>query len=123
MCFSASASFGAGIVLSAIGIASLKKTKQPSQSFFASIPLLFAVQQITEGFLWLALKNPGYGFLLQPATYIFLAFAQIIWPTFVPLAIFLLEKKPNRLKTLRMLIGIGAIISLYLSFCLFSYPV
>ena len=93
MCFSAGASFGAGVVLSVIGIASLKKVQTPSQIVFASVPLIFSVQQITEGFLWLALSNPAFAFLQQFTTYTFLFFAQVVWPMWVPLAIFLLEKE------------------------------
>lgn len=37
--FSASTSFGAGIVLSSIDVASIKKTQTPSQVVFVSIPL------------------------------------------------------------------------------------
>ena len=98
MCFSASASFGAGIVLSAIGIASIKKSETKPQLFFASIPLFFAVQQITEGFLWLALSKPDYALLRWPATYIFLFFAQVVWPFWVPFAILMLEKEQKQKK-------------------------
>ena len=80
MCFSASASFGAAIVLSAISVSTIKKTQQPSQLYFAIIPLIFCLQQISEGFLWLSLTNPSYASLQQPMTYIFLFFAQILWP-------------------------------------------
>ena len=55
MCFSANASFGAGVVLTIIGVAAIKKVQHPSQILFASIPLLFAVQQISEGILWITL--------------------------------------------------------------------
>jgi hypothetical protein len=51
MCFSASASFGAGIVLAVIGVATIKKREQPSQIYFATIPFLFSIQQVSEGFL------------------------------------------------------------------------
>ena len=84
MCFSASASFGAGVVLSVIGVASIKKAKSPTQIIFASIPLIFAVQQITEGFLWLSLTHSNFASLKQVTTYIFLFFAQIVWPIWVP---------------------------------------
>ncbi len=123
MCFSASASFGAGIVLSVIGVASIKKVQRPSQFFFASIPLVFAVQQITEGFVWLGLSNPGYTTMAQISTYIFLFFAQVVWPTWVPFSILLLEKKEKRKKTEKLLVGIGAVVSLYLTYCLLSYHV
>ena len=51
MCFSAPASFIAGTALSAIGVAALRKTKSRSEVPFAMIPLLFGIQQVTEGVL------------------------------------------------------------------------
>ena len=93
MCFSATASFSAGVVLTVIGIATLKKVQHPSQIMFASIPLIFAVQQITEGVLWLALPSTAYPAIQVSFTYIFLFFAQVVWLLWVPLAILLLEKK------------------------------
>ena len=123
MCFSASASFGAGIVLSVIGIASIKKIQRPSQIFFSSIPLVFAVQQITEGFVWVGLSNPGYTSMQQISTYIFLFFAQIVWPVWVPFSILMLEKKEKRKKSEKLLVGIGAVVTCYLAYCLLSYHV
>ena len=41
MCFSASASFGAGVVLNVIGVATIKKTHHSPQLLFASIPFIF----------------------------------------------------------------------------------
>lgn len=123
MCFSASASFGAGIILTTIGVATIRRVHKPSQLFFASIPFLFGVQQFSEGFLWLALTIPKYSFLEQISTYIFLFFAQIIWPILIPIAIFFLEKKEKKRISQIIFIGIGAIVALYLGFCLISYPV
>jgi len=123
MCFSASASFGAGIVLSVIGVASIKKAKTKSEMVFASIPLIFAVQQITEGFLWVAFSNPDFAFLQLPTTYLFLFFAQIVWPFWVPFAILKLEKEQKRKKTETVLMIIGAIVSLYLAYCLIFFTV
>ena len=96
MCFSTSASFGAGIVLSAVGFATIKKAQQPSQIAFASIPLIFSAQQITEGFLWLALSNSTFAPLQNITTYIFLFIAQIIWPFAVPIATLILTKRESR---------------------------
>ncbi len=123
MCFSAGASFGAGVVLSVVGVASIKKAQSPSQIIFASIPLLFAMQQVTEGFLWLSLTDPAYASLQQVTTYNFLFFAQVAWPVWVPFAILKLEPKERRRTIEKVLVGIGALISLYLAYCLLSYPV
>ena len=60
MCFSATASFGASAVLGAIGIIAVAKAKTKPQRLFATIPLIFAVQQLTEGLLWLSLKNADH---------------------------------------------------------------
>jgi hypothetical protein len=123
MCFSASASFGAGIVLTVIGVASLKKVQHPSQKFFASIPLIFGFQQISEGFLWLALSNEGFDSLQQVSTHVFLFLAQVVWPVWVPFAFLMLEEKAERKKSAKLLTGIGGVVSAYLAFCLLSYPV
>jgi hypothetical protein len=123
MCFSASASFGAGIVLAVIGIASLKKISHPSQSAFAAIPLLFSVQQFCEGFLWMALTNPQLGGLESPMTYIFLFFAQVVWPVWVPVSIFMLSTINRHKSIQRGLIVTGSVVSIYLGYCLLVYDV
>jgi hypothetical protein len=123
MCFSASASFGAGIVLAVIGVATIKKREQPSQFYFATIPFLFSIQQISEGFLWLALQNPIFSPLEKPAIYIFLFLAQVVWPLWLPLAVLKLEQEKARKKMLLILLAIGMLVSFYLAYCLFSYNV
>lgn len=123
MCFSATASFGAGVVLSVVGAAAIKKAQSPSQIAFASIPLLFAMQQITEGFLWLALSDPAYSSLQQVTTYNFLFFAQVAWPVWVPFAVLQLDPKEKRRMIEKILVGIGAVVSLYLAYCLLNYRV
>jgi hypothetical protein len=79
MCFSATASFAGGVIISVIGVAVVTKVHKPSQLLFACIPLFFGLQQFTEGVLWLAIPNPEYagiqrigkgkssGFCLLPA--------------------------------------------------------
>ena len=123
MCFSTSASFGAGAVLAVIGVVTIKKAKKPNQILFAGIPFLFSLQQIDEGFLWLALTNNYSAAMKEITTYIFLFIAQVIWPLLVPLSISLLEKNGKRKTFLQVSIFIGAIISVYLTYCLINYPV
>ncbi len=123
MCFSTEASFGAGIVLSAITVISIKKVNTPSQIFFAAIPLIFALQQITEGFVWLSLTHPYFAPVETFCTYAFLFIAQVIWPIWVPFSIFKLEKIEKRKTLLKLLMGIGALVSCYLAYCLVTFPV
>lgn len=121
MCFSTEASFGAGILLSAIGVATLKKAKQPSEFFFASIPLIFAVQQFDEGFLWLALSHKSYAAIEVPTTYIFLIIAQIIWPIWVPFSIYKLESSLKRKKIIGIFLVMGCLVALYNGVCFLNY--
>lgn len=123
MCFSASASFGAGIILSAITVGTIKKTEEPYQIYFSFIPLIFCIQQITEGLLWLSLTDLAFTPLQQPTTYVFLFFAQVVWPWWLPYSILQLEQDKTRKKFIRILFIMGALVSLYLASCLVLYPV
>ncbi len=123
MCFSAGASFGASAVLSVIGVAVIKKTTSPSQIAFASIPLIFAVQQFSEGFVWLALSNSAFAPLEKVSSYTFLVFAQIIWPLYVPISIAMLEKNVKRKKLLQLFVGLGVLVSSYFAHRLLMYGV
>ncbi len=121
MCFSAEASFSGAAVLSVIGVATIKKVQHPSQLIFASIPLLFACQQISEGFLWLSLSNPVYSQLQQFTTYTFLFFAQVIWPLWIPFGTIMLDKKENRTKIQKAIVVTGCLLSLTLAYLLLMY--
>lgn len=123
MCFSATASFSAGIVLTAAGIATVKKVQHKKELLFASIPLLFAAQQFTEGLLWLSLTNARYTFIIKPATYLFLLFAQVIWPLLVPVSMLLLSENEKQKKILSLLTAIGFTVSGYLLYCLYLFPI
>ena len=57
MCFSATASFISGATLCVIGVATLKQTKAPAEVPIALIPLLFGIQQLTEGVIWLSFSQ------------------------------------------------------------------
>jgi hypothetical protein len=113
MCFSPTASFIASGVLGATGIATLKKTEAKSEIPFASIPLLFAIQQFIEGTIWLTIGADGL--FKTVMTYSFLAFSHIIWPVFTPLSVLMIEEDKNRRKILLGLLAIGIFISGYLS--------
>ena len=56
MCFSATASFSAGVVLLGLGTLTLKSARGRRELPLAAIPLLFAIQQLTEGVIWLTFR-------------------------------------------------------------------
>lgn len=122
MCFSATASFTAGAVLSVVGVATIKKAKTKRQLPFAVIPLLFGVQQIIEGLVWLSF-GAGTPFLAQIATYSFVFFAYILWPVFVPFSILLLERNAYRRKVLIVLQSIGIGVAGYFLYFMTQNPI
>lgn len=121
MCFSATASFGASVVLSGIGIASLKQVKEPAQYPFASIPLIFGVQQFFEGVVWVASANSQWSGYQYPAAYGFLVIAQMVWPLLFPLAFQRIEMDVSRRKFIRLLQIPGIMIAAYFLFCLINF--
>jgi hypothetical protein len=123
MCFSAEASFAGGIIISAIGIATVTKVHRKSQIVFASIPLFFGVQQIVEGSLWLTIPLPEYITLQHIGTYIFLIMADFLWPSMIPLAVMLMEENRKRKRILKILLGMGIGLSLYYAYCLISFSI
>lgn len=122
MCFSATASFAAGTALSATGGVTLKTASKKSEIPFAAIPLVFGVQQIVEGGVWLSFKY-GTPLLNQLATYGFLFFAYLFWPIFVPYSIGKLEADPDRKRIIRGFLFLGIAVSLYLLYFLVSRPI
>ena len=123
MCFSTEASFIGGVVVAAIGVATLRKVHKPSQIVFASIPLFFGLQQIAEGFVWLSLQNPEYAGLINVSSYTFLIMAEVFWPFMVPLAVLLMEKNKGKIKILKGFLALGLAVSLYFIYCLITYKV
>src|SRR5674476_1177426 len=99
MCFSAAASFIAGISLSVLGVATVKKAKRKAEIPFAMIPLLFGAQQIVEGMLWLSFRFDA-PLLNVTKVYLFTLFSYVLWPMYVPFSFVLMESVAWRKKVL-----------------------
>ncbi|MEX0849694.1 MAG: DUF6629 family protein [Candidatus Dependentiae bacterium] len=113
MCYSAQASFIAATYLTTIGILCIKKNKIKHAILFACIPVVFALQQISEGLLWMSFPR-DWPMIQSITPYIFLLFAFFVWPIYIPTSIAFLEKKSLRKKHLILLSMLGIIVSLYL---------
>lgn len=110
MCFSATASFTAAALLTAVGCVNLKLLSERKQYFLSAIPFLFAFQQFVEGFLWLSAGDPSqfinYSHI---GKYLFLTVAILIWPIWIPLSLFAVEKISLRKKLLGAVLLIGLV--------------
>lgn len=96
MCFSATASFAAGAVLIPLGGAALAQAWKTDRRYLtlAAFPLLFGIQQISEGALWRSLMDPEIPVSHAAAT-IFLFFAYFLWLLLSPLAAFFIEERAS----------------------------
>lgn len=122
MCFCAAASFTAGAVLSLIGVATLKSAKRKEEIFFAMIPLLFGLQQLIEGLLWLSFQFEGE-LSNVVLTYVFVLFSHVLWPVFIPFSIGHMETVPWRKKVLRGFQLTGLAVAIYLLYFIIRYPI
>ncbi len=113
MCFSASASFVAGSSLSVLGVAAIRNTRARNELPVAMIPLLFGIQQLIEGVIWVTFRNEAPQ-LKQAMTIAFLGFAYVLWPMYVPLALGVLEGVRWRKRTLFAFLAAGIPVGLYL---------
>lgn len=108
MCFSATASFGAGTVLLGIGVLTWRSAQQPAEWPFAAIPLLFALQQFIEGSIWLSFGG-GWASLNAWMTDAYGFFSHVLWPVFVPLAVLLIEPRGARRHAQAVLLAAGVV--------------
>jgi len=121
MCFSAEASFIGAAALGVIGTAALNVPLRKQDKLWAAIPLLFAFQQLCEGIIWLDLRGsiPHSAFSVL-AKDLYLFFALIFWPVWIPLSILAGEDKPLRKTFLKVLLFCGITLA---TFHLWSYSI
>jgi hypothetical protein len=117
MCFSATASFAAGAVLSAAGVGSLRQARQQAELPFAAIPFVFGVQQLIEGVIWLTFRYHA-PVLQQTMIYAYSILSHVWWPIYVPFAMGYLEACRRRKALLRGFLAAGLVVGFYLLYAL-----
>jgi len=122
MCFSATASFSAGAVLLGLGTLTLKSVRHPREWLFAAIPLLFAVQQLSEGMIWLTFRYEAPQ-LNTVMTHVYSFFSHVLWPAYVPLAVLLIEAPGRRRRVLLAFVATGIAVGTYLLYVLVAFPI
>ena len=122
MCFSATASFVAGSALSVVGVVTIAKAKRKAQIPFAMISLLFGIQQIAEGFIWLSFRFNTL-WLNTTMTYVYSLFSHVLWPVFIPFTVGLLETVSWRKKIISGFQVVGIAVGLYFLYFIIKFPI
>jgi hypothetical protein len=117
VCFSAEADFASAAVIGAIGVATLTKVREPREIPLAAMPLAFAAHQLVEGFVWRDL-DAGHSSSSGTAVYLYLAFAWVVLPVLIPVAIWLVEPPGRRRRRLVPFVVLGVLAGGYLSLAL-----
>src|SRR5579872_6930809 len=122
MCFSATANFVGSGVLGGLGIVTLTKVKHRRELLFASLPLLFAVHQFIEGFVWLGLDGRLSPAVTHDMAAAFMLYAQGLLPFLLPLSILLFEPDLKSRRRMLPFLAIGTGTTLYMLWALIAYP-
>jgi hypothetical protein len=122
MCFSATANFVGSGVLGAVGVVTLTKVKHRRELLFATLPMLFAIHQFIEGFVWLGLDG-----ILSPAVAhdmgaAFMLYAQGLLPFLLPLSVWLFEPDKQSRQRMTPFVLLGGGTTLYILWALTAYP-
>lgn len=122
MCFSATANFVGSTALGAVGVVTLTKVKHRRELLFASLPILFAIHQFIEGFVWLGLDG-----LLSPQVAhnmgaAFMLYAQGLLPFLLPLSVLLFEPDGKGRRRMLPFLVLGLGLTLYILWALTAYP-
>jgi hypothetical protein len=122
LCFSATVNFSGSAVLGVAGVATLTRVKHRREVLFAAMPLLFAIHQFIEGFVWLGLDG-----ILSPAVThnmgaAFMLYAQGLLPFLTPLAVYLFEPNANSRGRMLWFAVIGGAATLYILWALTAFP-
>jgi len=114
--------FAGSAVLGAAGVATLTKVKHRRELLFAAMPVLFAIHQLIEGFVWLGLDGVLSPAIAHNMGAAFMLYAQGLLPLLAPLSVFLFE--PNARSRRRMLpfVVLGGAVALYILWALTAFP-
>jgi hypothetical protein len=122
VCFSATVNFAGSAVLGAAGVTTLAKVKHRRELLFAAMPILFAVHQFIEGFVWLGLDG-----ILSPAVAhnmgaAFMLYAQGLLPLLAPLGVLLFEPDARSRQRMVPFVVLGGAVTLYILWALTAFP-
>ncbi len=122
MCFSATANFVGSGVLGAVGVVTLTKVKHRRELLFASLPLLFAIHQFIEGFVWLGLDGILSPTVAHNMGAAFMLYAQGLLPFLLPLSVSLFEPNGSSRRQMLPFLVVGGATTLYILWALTAFP-
>ncbi|MGC1911060.1 MAG: DUF6629 family protein [Candidatus Acidiferrales bacterium] len=122
MCFSATANFVGSTALGAVGVVTLTRVKHRRELLFATLPILFAIHQFIEGFVWLGLDGILSSTIAHNMGAAFMLYAQGLLPFLLPLSVLLFEPDGKSRRRMLPFVALGGGTTLYILWALTAYP-
>jgi hypothetical protein len=97
--------------------------ERPRELLLGALPLLFAVHQLEEGVVWLALEGKVSMTLGAAAVWPYVVYAHALLPVLVPLSILLIETGRVRRSMLWILLALGTGLAGYVLWTFAWYPI
>ena len=124
MCFSPEADLVGGVVLAAIGVDALWHVRRRrDHTAIAALPLLLALHQLDEAFVWWGLQGQVATAVGRAATWIYLAFAFVVLPVYLPASVLALEPPGRRRALMTGFVGLGGLVAAVLAAAMVTGPV
>lgn len=111
-----------GTALVPVAALSLREVRQPRELPFAALPAIFALHQFLEVAVWAGLDGDVSAGVANLAMRAYLFIAWPLLPTYVPLAVLMLEPRLRRRRVVPFL-ALGVVVSAYLAFVVLANPV
>jgi hypothetical protein len=122
VCFSAAANFVGSTALGAVGVVTLTKVKHRRELLFGALPILFAVHQFIEGFVWLGLDGRLSPAVAHDMGAAFMLYAQGLLPLLLPLSVMLFEPTAKARRRMMPFVILGGATTLYILWALTAFP-
>jgi hypothetical protein len=107
VCFSAQADLTAAALVAPVGVVALRWAPTRADLPIAALPLLFAVHQGIEAFVWLGFEGRVSDAVFRAAIFGYLFIAQVILPLLVPIGIRAIEPVAWRRRALLVPLAAG----------------
>ncbi|MBI5089555.1 MAG: hypothetical protein HZB15_12050 [Actinobacteria bacterium] len=124
MCFSPQADLVGGLIVGAIGIDVLRHVGGRRHYIaLAALPLALALHQIDEAFVWWGLQGHVPSPVGRVAMWIYLVFAFVVLPIYLPVAVAMIEPRGRRRSAMVPFAVLGAVVAAVLLAAMLRGPV
>lgn len=123
ICFSPEADVVAAAAIGVVGVATLRHVKTRRELIVGGLPLLFAVHQLIEAFVWLGLRGDISSGLGDAARDVYVLISHVLLPAIVPIGFLLIEPLGPHRRRLIPFVALGLAVSGFFLWHVVQQPV